>query len=212
MTPARLTGDWLDWTRATSTYSQLPADFAVKNRELSQHSYPAPSPTNIRVLALTKALPGRLVLGNPECKAQTMDPPISAAASTPAESAVQSVRSPSVNTQHRSHSPEDVRSSPAIQPPAPRRSPSAAPEQNPRGAVQAPTSIRSPSHFPPPAPNPRSEVCLSPSNCGPTYSAAIVRIHIHTLRTPAALPARTHPASSAQTRAGRGRHVSSSFD
>ncbi|KAJ7609189.1 hypothetical protein DFH06DRAFT_1247453 [Mycena polygramma] len=55
-----------NWTTQMATYTYLPPDFAIKNESVG-FAYPTPSPSDAKRPQSAKPLPGRLILGHPEC-------------------------------------------------------------------------------------------------------------------------------------------------
>ncbi|KAJ7659802.1 hypothetical protein DFH06DRAFT_1402773 [Mycena polygramma] len=73
--------DRTNWTTQMATYAYLPPDFAIKNEGLG-FSYPAPSPSDTKRPQTARSLPGRLILGHPDCPPDT---PQDAARQAPAQ-------------------------------------------------------------------------------------------------------------------------------
>ncbi|KAJ6544174.1 hypothetical protein B0H19DRAFT_1169825 [Mycena capillaripes] len=107
-----------NWTSEVAAYSSIPHDFAIKHEE-SGIPYPAPSPSDARRPPCAKQLPGRLILGHPDCVPQTptpaADPPqVATQPANPAAAALPShVRQKSNDsaTQEHTISPSPLRSS-----------------------------------------------------------------------------------------------------
>lgn len=68
LTPLRV-----DWTSKVATYTSLPPNFAIRH-ETTGHAYPSPTPSDARKPGVAKPLPGRLILGHPDCMQQTAAP------------------------------------------------------------------------------------------------------------------------------------------
>ncbi|KAJ7137543.1 hypothetical protein C8R43DRAFT_1019634 [Mycena crocata] len=64
-----------NWSDEMAHYTALPPNFPIKRSAVTQR-YPAPGPTDIPRLKLTKRLPGRLILGDPACVQQPTQGPI----------------------------------------------------------------------------------------------------------------------------------------
>ncbi|KAJ6562759.1 hypothetical protein DFH09DRAFT_1159576 [Mycena vulgaris] len=64
-----------NWSDYRASYISLDPDFAIKHKSQTGHGYPNPSPTDAKKPERAKRLPGRLIIGHPDCMPQTLAPP-----------------------------------------------------------------------------------------------------------------------------------------
>ncbi|KAJ6580063.1 hypothetical protein DFH09DRAFT_324881 [Mycena vulgaris] len=152
-----------NWTLETANYSRFPLGFAIKSMALGEHTYPAPGPTEIKKLATTKLLPGRLILGHPECLPQILTPQDTEPAPQEPPCAP-----PPPSPQGNVMPPPQQNDPVAIQrsPPPPEAPHSPRCTQSPVSPSPSPPAVRSP----PPAPNPTpSEFAFTPYERAPHF-------------------------------------------
>ncbi|KAJ6479901.1 hypothetical protein C8R47DRAFT_1198055 [Mycena vitilis] len=157
-----------NWTTQLATYTYLPPDFAIKNESVG-FAYPTPSPSDAKRPQSAKPLPGRLILGHPDCLPDIpapLPPPPQAAPAQPTEP---------VNA-----------SPPQIQPEVttPQRPPDIGENTAPEAAHPPP---RIPQSSQPPEPDPPSEFAFAP------YEPPL---HFPRARSPGMPPAATAPQPS----------------
>ncbi|KAJ6463719.1 hypothetical protein C8R47DRAFT_1225061 [Mycena vitilis] len=157
-----------NWTTQLASYTYLPPDFAIKN-ESAGFAYPTPSPSDAKRPQSAKPLPGRLILGHPDCPPDIpvpLPPPPQAAPAQPTEpvNASPPQTQPEVTTPQR---PPDI------------------------GENTAPEAVHPPPRIPqssqPPEPDPPSEFAFAP------YQPPL---HFPRARSPGMPPAATAPQPS----------------